>query len=50
MPVKRSYKKKVYKKKTYKRKRTFKKKRQTMGRTVIPKYLMSNIMFVKLKA
>ncbi len=50
MPVKRSYKKKVYKRKTYKKKRPLRKKRQTKGRTVIPKYLMSNTMFVKLKA
>ncbi len=54
MPYKSAYKKK----RTYKPRKNFKKKitngkkkkYNRPGRTVIPKYLMSNTMFVKLKA
>ncbi len=50
MPPK--YPKKNYKKKrAYKKRSTYKKKMNSgKGRTVVPKYHMSNTMFVKLKA
>ncbi len=49
MPPRKTYKKKTYKKKVYKKKLAYKKK-NVSGRTTIKKFLMSNTLFVKLKA